>query len=61
MLKYRIIRRVVECDGLSEEEAEMIMQQFPKKDNEKLEIEKYPVDSRGNRPWGYERDPSLYE
>ena len=58
--KYRIIRRVVEHDGLNEDDADIILAQLPTEKNETLEKEKYPVDDTGNTPWGYWRDPDLY-
>ena len=45
--KYRIIRRVVECDGLNEDEADEVLAQLPTEKNETLEIEKYPIDDMG--------------
>ena len=59
--RYRIIRRVVECDGLNENDADIILAQLPTEKNETLEKEKYPVDDTGNTPWGYGRDPDLYD
>ena len=59
--KYRIIRRVVEHDGLNEDDADIILAQLPPEKNETLEKEKYPVDDTGNTPWGYGRDPDLYD
>lgn len=59
--KYRIIRRVVEYDGLNEDDADIILAQLPTEKNETLEKEKYPVDDTGNTPWGYGRDPDLYD
>tara|TARA_B100000287_G_scaffold354433_1_gene344648 strand:- start:1193 stop:1351 length:159 start_codon:yes stop_codon:yes gene_type:complete len=52
---------VVECDGLNEDDANTILAQLPTQKNETLEKEKYPVDDTGNTPWGYGRDPDLYD
>ena len=45
--KYRIIRRVVECDGLDEDDAERVIAQLSTEKNETLEKEKYPLDDMG--------------
>ncbi len=59
--KYRIIRRVVECDGLDEDDANTILAQLPTQKNETLEKEKYPLDDMGKNPKGYGRNPDLYD
>ena len=47
--------------GLNEDDADIILAQLPTEKNETLEKEKYPVDDTGNTPWGYGRDPDLYD
>ena len=59
--KNRIIRRVVECDGLDEDDAERVIAQLSTEKNETLEKEKYPLDDMGVKPKGYGRDTDLYE
>ena len=46
---------------LNEDDADIILAQLPTEKNETLEKEKYPVDDTGNTPWGYGRDPDLYD
>ena len=59
--RYRIIRRVVECDGLNEDDADEVLSQLPTEKNETLEKEKYPIDDMGNQPKGLGRNSDLYD
>ena len=63
MLKYRIIRREVVCDGLDKNDADYALSQIHSENNEVIEIEEYKVtkDDMNRNVKGLGRDPDLYE
>jgi len=63
MLKYRIIRREVVCDGLDKNDADYALSQMHSEKNEVIEIEEYKDtrDDMNRKVKGLGRDPDLYK
>ena len=63
MLKYRIIRKEIVCDGLDENDVDYVLQQIQSKKTEVIEIEEYKVtkDDMNRKVKGLGRDPDLYD
>ena len=63
MLKYRIIRKEVVCDGLDKNDADYALSQMHSEKNEVIEIEEYRVttDDMNRKVKGLGRDPDLYK
>ena len=63
MLKYRIIRREVVCDGLDKNDADYALSQMHSEKNEVIESEEYKDtrDDMNRKVKGLGRDPDLYK
>lgn len=63
MLKYRIIRKEIVCDGLDKNDVDYALQQIQSKKTEVIEIEEYKVtrDDMNQKVKGLGRDPDLYK